>query len=110
MGNGLRTTSVRGAKGRATVTPRELEAQILRYYHVEKWLVGTIATQLGVHSSVVIRVLAQAGQPTAARPLVQFELYSLKKHPGYFLCPTILFQSKRESWFGLVKHPMPALT
>ena len=27
----------------------ELEAQILRYYHVEKWRCGTIARQLHVH-------------------------------------------------------------
>jgi hypothetical protein len=30
-----------------TILP-ELEAQILRYYHVEKWRTGTIAAQLGV--------------------------------------------------------------
>jgi hypothetical protein len=29
--------------------PPDLEAQILRYYHVEKWRVGTIARQLHVH-------------------------------------------------------------
>ena len=70
------------------VTPRELEAQILRYYHVEKWLVGTIATQLGVHSSVVTRVLAQAGLPTATRPrptkvdpYLPFILETLEKFP-----------------------------
>jgi DNA-directed RNA polymerase specialized sigma24 family protein len=39
----------------------ELEAQILRYYHVEKWRVGTIARQLHVHHGTVMRVLAQAG-------------------------------------------------
>jgi hypothetical protein len=33
-----------------TIHP-ELEAQILRYYHVEKWRTGTIAAQLGVHPS-----------------------------------------------------------
>ena len=43
--------------------PPELEAQILRYYHAEQWRVGTIATQLRVHHSVVTRVLAQAGLP-----------------------------------------------
>jgi DNA-binding transcriptional regulator LsrR (DeoR family) len=43
------------------VTPPDIEAQILRYYHVEKWRVGTIAGQLHVHHSVVTRVLAQAG-------------------------------------------------
>src|SRR6202522_1526207 len=43
--------------------PPDLEAQILRYYHVEKWRVGTIARQLHVHHSVVRRVLAQAALP-----------------------------------------------
>jgi len=55
----------------AMVTPREIEAQILRYYHAEKWTVGTIARQLHVHHSVVRRVLAQAGLPrigAAQRP------------------------------------------
>jgi transposase len=45
--------------------PAELEAQILRYYHVEKWRCGTIARQLHVHRSAVQRVLAQAGLPRA---------------------------------------------
>lgn len=45
------------------VTPPEVEAQILRYYHAERWTVGTIARQLHVHRSVVRRVLAQAGLP-----------------------------------------------
>lgn len=45
----------------------ELEAQILRYFHVEQWRVGTIARQLGVHHSTVDRVLSQAGLPKAER-------------------------------------------
>jgi len=51
--------------------PPDIEAQILRYYHAEKWTVGTIARQLHVHHSVVRRVLAQAGLPRidAAHPL-----------------------------------------
>ena len=28
------------------VTPPDIEAQILRLYHAEKWLIGTIAQQL----------------------------------------------------------------
>ena len=36
----------------------ELEAKILRYYHVEKWRVGTIARQLQLHHGTVERVLA----------------------------------------------------
>jgi transposase len=43
----------------------EIEAQILRYYHVEKWRVGTIAHQLNIHHSVVRRVLSAAGIPKA---------------------------------------------
>ena len=45
------------------VTPPDIEAQVLRYYHAEKWTAGTIARQLHVHHSVVRRVLAQAGLP-----------------------------------------------
>ena len=48
--------------------PPELEAKILRYYHVEKWRVGTISAQLGVHHSTVSRVLAQAGLPRIGAP------------------------------------------
>jgi hypothetical protein len=43
-------------------------AQILRYYHVEKWRVGTIARQLHVHHGTVTRVLAQAGLPRTDPP------------------------------------------
>ena len=39
---------------------KEIEARILRYYFVEKWRTGTIATQLGIHHTVVDRVLSQA--------------------------------------------------
>ena len=45
------------------VTPPDIEAQILRFYHAEKWTMGTIARQLHIHHSVVRRVLAQAGLP-----------------------------------------------
>ncbi len=45
------------------LTP-EIEAQILRYYHAERWRVGTIATQLQLHRDTVARILTQAGLPT----------------------------------------------
>jgi transposase len=48
--------------------PPELEARILRYYHVEKWRIGTIARQLRVHPETVARVLAQAGLPRIGAP------------------------------------------
>ncbi|KXW57225.1 IS21 family transposase [Ferrovum myxofaciens] len=50
-----------------TISP-ELEAQILRYYHAERWLIGTIAAQLGIHHDTVARVLTQAGLPPAGTP------------------------------------------
>ena len=50
------------------VTPPDIEAQILRHYHAEKWRIGTIAAQLHVHHAVVTRVLAQAGLPRHGRP------------------------------------------
>jgi transposase len=71
-----------------TILP-ELEAQILRYYHVEKWRTGTIAAQLGVHHSTVTRILAQAGLPkigaprraSAIDPYLPFIRETLEKFP-----------------------------
>ena len=71
-----------------TILP-ELEAQILRYYHAEKWRIGTIATQLNVHHSAVSRVLAQAGLPpigavrraSAIDPYLPFIRETLEKFP-----------------------------
>ena len=68
----------------------ELEAQILRYYHVEKWRCGTIARQLHVHRGTVQRVLAQAGLPRVGAVLrpSQIDAYlpfiheTLKKFPS----------------------------
>ena len=69
------------------VTP-ELHAQILRYYHVERWRVGTIARQLQVHHGTVERVLHQAGLPRIGNvracridPYLPFILETLKKFP-----------------------------
>ena len=39
----------------------ELRAKILRYHHVEKWRVGSISSQLGVHHTTVKRVLSETG-------------------------------------------------
>ncbi|MCY0852445.1 IS21 family transposase [Cupriavidus sp. D39] len=72
-----------------TIGP-ELEAQILRYYHVEKWRAGTIARQLHVHRGTVQRVLAQAGLPRIGAVLrpSQIDAYlpfiheTLKKFPS----------------------------
>src|SRR5258708_30551108 len=50
------------------VTPPDIEAQILRYHHAEKWTIGTIAHQLHVHRGVGRRVLARAGRPRMGPP------------------------------------------
>ena len=66
----------------------DLEAKILRYYHVEKWRVGTIARQLGIHHSTVSRVLLSAGIPeerlvftSMIDPYRPFILETLKQFP-----------------------------
>lgn len=67
----------------------EREAEILRLHHAEKWPIGTIATQLGVHHSTVRRVLAQAGLPAGkqmTRPSIvdsfmPFIVETLAKYP-----------------------------
>lgn len=48
---------------------REQEATILRLYHAEKWSVGTIARQLGLHHATVRRALTRSGilQPVRRR-------------------------------------------
>jgi transposase len=66
-----------------------LQARILRYYHAEKWPVGTIARQLGVHHTTVTRVLNLAGLPrimgrsrkSIADPFVPFIRETLAKYP-----------------------------
>jgi transposase len=68
----------------------ELEAQILRLYHAEKWRVGTLARQLGVHHSTVRRVLAQAGvaearypsRPSQVDAYLPFMLQTLERYPS----------------------------
>ena len=71
-----------------TILP-DLEAQILRYYHAEKWRINTIARQLHVHHGTVARVLAQAGLPRGAQvqrasqviPYLPFIQQTLEKFP-----------------------------
>jgi len=47
--------------------PKEREAEIVRLYHAEKWKIGTIAAQLGIHHGTVRRALARAGVGVVAR-------------------------------------------
>ena len=69
--------------------PSELETQILRHHHADKWPIGTISRQLGVHHTVVRRVLTQAGVESARRhvrpskvdPFVPFIIETLERWP-----------------------------
>src|SRR5579859_2347422 len=69
--------------------PKETDAEIVRLFHGEKWPVGTIATQLGVHHTTVQRVLGQVGvepkvvapRPSMADPFVAFIVEQLAKYP-----------------------------
>src|SRR5580698_11557991 len=67
-GSSSRRCATRFRQDRTMVTPPDIEAQILRFYHAEKWTIGTIARQLHIHNGVVRRVLAQAGLPKSGRP------------------------------------------
>jgi transposase len=91
--------------------PPETEAEILRLYHAEKWKVGTIAAQLGVHHTTVRRVLAQAAipagtvslRPSIADPFVPFIVATLKKYPT--LCASRLYEMvRRRSYPGRPDH------
>ncbi len=81
---------------------KELEAKILRLYHIEKWKIGTISTQLHVHHGVVRRVLAQSGvqeavkikRPCMIEPFLPFIKQTLKRYPR--LTASRLYQMVRE--------------
>jgi transposase len=67
----------------------ETEAEIMRLYHGEKWPIGTIASQLGLHHTTVQRVLRQTGvdakvvapRPAMVDPFVPFIVDKLQKYP-----------------------------
>lgn len=81
---------------------KALEAEILRLHSVEKWKVGTIASQLNVHHETVERVLAQGGlgpersssNPTMIQPYMQFVMAKLEQYPR--LCASRLFHMAKE--------------
>ena len=68
---------------------KEREAEILRLFHAEKWRIGTIATQLGIHHTTVQRVLGYAGldrlvspRPSILDPYKPFIVDTLTKYPN----------------------------
>jgi transposase len=68
---------------------KETEAEIVRLYHGERWPIGTIAGQLGLHHTTVQRVLRHTGvdakvvapRPSMVDPFVPFIVEQLGKYP-----------------------------
>ena len=81
---------------------KKTRAEILRLYHVEKWKIGTITRQLGVHRYTVERLLTELGEPRHARsprpsmvdPYVPFIAETLADFPT--LPASRLYQMVRE--------------
>lgn len=77
---------------------KETEAEVLRLFHAEKWRIGTIASELGLHHTTIQRVLRQSGiesravapRPSMADPFVPFIVEQLEKFPR--LCASRLFE------------------
>ena len=89
----------------------EQRAQILRLYQAERWRVGTIARQLGVHHSTVHRVLMRAEVLNSPGPkrasqiddYLPFILQTLTAFPG--LTASRLFVMVRERGYkGAADH------
>jgi transposase len=85
---------------------KEREAEILRLFHAEKWRIGTIATQLGIHHSTVQRVLGHAGldprlvspRPSILDAYKPFILTTLTKYPN--LRASRVYQMIRERGYS----------
>ena len=82
--------------------PKETEAEVLRLFHAEKWRIGTIANQLGLHHTTVQRVLRQTGvelkalapRPSVADTFVPFIVEQLEKYSD--LCASRLFHMVKD--------------
>jgi len=90
---------------------KQREAEIARLYHVEKWRIGTIASELGHHHATVQRVLSATGverallyqRATLIDPYVAFVVATLEKHPR--LRATRLYAMVKERGYeGCVGH------
>jgi transposase len=84
----------------------EQRAEILRLYHAERWPVGTIAVQLGLHHTTVQRALAEAGitearqrrRPSKADRFLPFILDTLSRFPK--LCASRLYEMVRQRGYA----------
>jgi len=94
-----------------TTKAAQLAAEIARLHFAEKWKIGTIATQLDIHHSVVRRVLRESGlpvpklapRPSIADPYMPFILETLERYPT--LTASRLFQMvKARGYPGQESH------
>jgi predicted DNA-binding protein (UPF0251 family) len=84
--------------GDTLVISKEAEGEIMRLFHAEKWRIGTIAEQLGLHHTTVQRVLRQSGvqskeistRASMADQYAGFIVEQLEKYPR--LCASRLFE------------------
>lgn len=68
----------------------ELRAQIRRYYYAERWKIGTIAQEMGVHPDAVRNALemqrlggAQPVRPSLVDPYLEFIRQKMARDRGY---------------------------
>jgi len=85
--------------------PPDQEARIRRLYHAEKWRMGTIARELGVHHDTVARVLAlgddpvvSAQRPSLIDPYVPFIHETFERFPR--LCASRLYEMVRQRGYA----------
>lgn len=107
-------------ESRAMAITPEQEAQVLRYHHVEKWRIGTIARQLHIHHYAVERVLRQEGLPGLVKSrhsIIDFYLpfvrETLTKFPTltasrlYIMCKERGYTGGASHFRYLVSHHRP---
>ena len=98
---------------------KETSTEILRLYHAEKWKIGTIARQLGVHHSTVRRVIEDAEEPRPQRrrrskidpfiPFIERTLEDYPKLPASRLYEMVRgrgYQGRSQSHFRQMIAPM----
>ena len=86
---------------------KKTRAEVLRLYYAEKWRIGTIAGQLGVHHNTVDRVLTDAGEPRQYRrrrrskvdPFLPMIRQTLAVYPK--LTASRLYEMVRERGYGI---------
>src|SRR2546421_4368406 len=83
----------------------EIRAQIRRYFYVEHWKIGTIASELGVHPDAVRNAIEserfRSSKPLGASvvdPYIEFIRHTLDQHPR--LRATRIYQMIRDRGYS----------